>query len=148
MALAGELKTLQANAFAMYSQAHGYHWNVEGMLFKELHAFFLEIYEDVYDSIDPISENIRKLGEKAPFGAYQWASNATIKIKDDVNMSPADMLRELTTTNMFMVEELKRIFIVADVENEQAIANFIADRLDKHQFWNWQLTSTMKLTTI
>jgi starvation-inducible DNA-binding protein len=148
MALVEELKTLQANAFAMYSQAHGYHWNVEGMLFKELHAFFLEIYDDVYDSIDPISENIRKLGSKAPFGVYQWASNATIKINDNVNLSPVDMLKELTLTNALMVEQLKRIFVVADQENEQAIANFIADRLDKHQFWHWQLTSTLKVTTV
>ena len=67
--LVDSLKKLQANAFQMYAQAHGYHWNVEGMLFKELHAFFLEIYEDVFDSIDPIAENLRKLDSTAPFGA-------------------------------------------------------------------------------
>lgn len=146
MSLADELKVLQANSFMMYSQAHGYHWNVEGMLFKELHAFFLEIYEDVYGALDPISENIRKLGEKAPFGPYQWASNATVKVNDSHDIGPVDMVRELTMTNAILVEQLKRVFTVAEQENEQAIANFIADRLDKHQFWNWQLSATLKVT--
>jgi len=146
MALVEQLKTLQANTFAMYSQAHGYHWNVEGMLFKQFHAFFLEIYEDVYNAIDPISENIRKLGEKAPFGAMQWESNATLRINDSLNLSAIDMVKELILTNGLLINELKGVFIVADEENEQGIANFIAERIDQHQFWNWQLTSTLKVT--
>ena len=61
MALVESLKKLQADVVAAYFQIHGYHWNVEGVLFPEMHAKFLEIYEDVYDSIDDISENIRKI---------------------------------------------------------------------------------------
>ena len=146
MALSEKLETLQANVFAMYSQAHGYHWNVEGMLFKELHAFFGEIYDDVYGSIDPISENLRKLGSRAPFGVLQWASNATMRINDNPNLSAIDMVKELILTNGLLINELKGVFIIADEENEQGIANFIAERIDKHQFWNWQLTSTLKVT--
>ena len=148
MALVDELKVLQANVFVMYSQAHGYHWNVEGMLFKELHAFFLEIYEDVYGSIDPISENIRKLGGKAPFGPNQWAANNTIEFNDSPDIHPSLMLKELVNTNNVLIAQLKQIFKIADMENEQGIANFIAERIDQHQFWNWQLTSTLKVTTV
>ena len=144
MALVNELKVLQANVFAMYSQAHGYHWNVEGELFKQMHAFFLEIYEDVYDQMDAISENIRKLGDKAPFGARVWAQNATISIDDSENLSDEQMLRALVSTNAALIEQLMHIFDVADSENEQGIANYIAERIDKHQFWNWQLTASLK----
>ena len=67
MDLVQRLKILQADVVTAYFQIHGYHWNVEGMLFPEMHAKFLEIYEDVYESIDDISEMLRKLGEPAPF---------------------------------------------------------------------------------
>jgi starvation-inducible DNA-binding protein len=147
MALVDELKTLQANVFNVYSQAHGYHWNVEGIMFKQFHAFFGEIYDDIYGSIDPISENIRKLGGHAPFGPMQWLSNSTIQINDSHNMSALDMVRELIVTNNALIAQLMQIFEVANAENQQGIANFIADRIDKHQFWNWQLTSSLKVTT-
>lgn len=147
MALVDELKVLQANVIQMYTQSHGYHWNVEGMLFKQLHAFFLEIYEDVYDSIDPISENIRKLGGRAPFGVNQWASNNTFDINDNLELSAVDMVRELVKTNNILINQLKQVFKIADLENEQGVANFIAERIDKHQFWNWQLNATLKVLT-
>lgn len=144
MRLADELKVLQANVFAMYSQAHGYHWNVEGPLFKQWHAFFLEIYEDVYDQIDTISENIRKLGDKAPFGAETWMRDATVAVNSSENLSAIQMVSELIATNRAIITQLMHIFVVADEQNEQGIANYIAERIDKHQFWNWQLTASVK----
>jgi starvation-inducible DNA-binding protein len=146
--LATRLKTLQANVFQMYAQAHGYHWNVEGMLFKELHAFFLEIYEDVFGAIDPISENLRKLDDTAPFGAKNWLQNATVYINDNEVLSPVEMLNALASTNESIIAELKIIFKVADAADEQGIANFIAERIDQHQFWRWQIKSTLKKVVI
>lgn len=137
---------LQANAAAMYAQAHGYHWNVKGILFKELHAFFLEIYEDVYNSIDPIAENIRKLGADAPFGLVALLRNATVSINDDPNLSPVAMLTELAGVNSVLVAQYKAAFRTASEEDEQAIANFFAERLNQHQFWNWQLKATLQNT--
>jgi len=148
MALVDELKTLQANVVQMYSQAHGYHWNVEGMLFKQFHAFFLEIYEDVYNSIDPISENIRKLGGKAPFGPASWLNNSTISINNSEDLSIDDMLHELIKTNAAVLSNLIAVFDTADEDDEQGVANFIAERIDQHQFWNWQLMASVHPTRV
>lgn len=148
MELANRLKTLQANVFQMYAQAHGYHWNVEGMLFKELHAFFLEIYEDVFDAIDPISENLRKLDTKAPFGAEAWSRNSTIGINDSETLDPVTMLNELQKTNEYIINQLMDTFDVADKERQQGVANFLAERIDKHQFWRWQIKATLTKVVI
>lgn len=137
------LKKLQANVVSMYAQSHGYHWNVRGMLFKEIHAFFLEIYEDVFDSIDPISENIRKLGVMAPFGLSTWKDAATVVINESQDLDVLEMLNELVKTNSAIIDQLKELFKVADAADEQGVANFIAERIDKHQFWDWQLKATL-----
>ena len=143
--LINKLKELQANVFQMYAQAHGYHWNVEGMVFKEIHAFFLEIYQDVFESIDTISESMRKLESYAPFGAHQWHRNATININDSLTLSPRDMVGELLTTNLAVIENLNEVFKMANIKyNEQGLCNFIAARIDQHQFWSWQLKATLK----
>lgn len=144
--LISALKELQADSMKMYAQSHGYHWNVEGRMFKQDHAFFLEIYEDVFDSIDPYAENIRKLGAKAPFGLIQLQENSDIDINDSLDLTSTQMFTELIKTNSHIIEKLKNACDIADKEREQSILNFLADRLDKHEFWNWQLTATIKTT--
>jgi starvation-inducible DNA-binding protein len=147
--LLNALKKLQANAVAMYAQSHGYHWNVEGIMFKELHAFFLEIYEDVFDSIDTYSEWMRKLDGYAPFGAMAWGSNASILINDSLDLQPRTMIEELIKTNTALIENLNEVFNLANVKyNQQGLANFLAERIDQHQFWGWQLKASLKKAVI
>ena len=142
--LSNALKELESMATKMYAQAHGYHWNTEGRTFKQDHAFLLEIYEDVFDSIDDYAENLRKLGEKAPFGLIQLQQNSALKINDSLDLSAEDMLRELSKTNLQIIDKLKDGCDIADKAREQGILNFFADRLSKHQFWQWQLTVSLK----
>ena len=145
-ALINILKELQADAMNMYAQTHGYHWNVEGRMFKQDHAFFLKIYKDVFDSIDAYAENIRKLNAKAPFGLTQLKANSDIQINDSLDLSASNMYLELIKTNNHIIAKLKDACDVAAASREQSILNFFADRLNQHEFWNWQLTATIKTT--
>jgi starvation-inducible DNA-binding protein len=143
-ALVSSLKELQSMAMKIYAQSHGYHWNVEGRDFKQDHAFLLEIYEDVFDSIDAYAENLRKLGAKSPFGLVQLQQNSALRIDDSLDLTSQEMFVELSKTNLQIIDKLKEGFDIATELKENGIANFLADRQDKHSFWQWQLTSTLK----
>ena len=140
-----KLKELQSNAFVFYTKAHGYHWNVEGILFKQLHEFFQEIYEDVFESIDTYAEWSRKLGQYAPFQMDEILLMSNVKYDLTTN-SPLEMVRNLIDSNLIILNDLNIGFKLATEADQQALANFIAERIDQHQFWNWQLTSTAKTT--
>ena len=142
--LVDALVKLQSLVVKMYGQAHGYHWNVEGADFPQYHKFLLKIYSDVYDSIDPISENLRKLGAKAPFGVKEWNDNSDLEINDSEGINSKQMFQELLQTNTIVLAMLKRTFDISNEIDEQGICNFIAERIDQHQFWQWQLTATLK----
>ena len=142
--LVDALVKLQSLVVKMYGQAHGYHWNVEGAGFPQYHKFLLKIYSDVYDSIDPISENLRKLGAKAPFGVKEWNDNSDLEINDSEGINSKQMFQELLQTNTIVLAMLKRTFDISNEIDEQGICNFIAERIDQHQFWQWQLTATLK----
>ena len=144
--LVDALVKLQSLVVKMYGQAHGYHWNVEGADFPQYHKFLLKIYSDVYDSIDPISENLRKLGAKAPFGVKEWNDNSDLEINDSEGINSKQMFQELLQTNTIVLAMLKRTFDISNEIDEQGICNFIAERIDQHQFWEWQLTATLKPT--
>ena len=142
--LADNLKTLLASNFAYYLKAHGFHWNVEGPDFSELHAFFQEIYEDAYSALDPTAEYIRYLGEYSPASLERFSELTQISGQTKIPRARL-MLEELKANNDQMIEILTVCFAVATKENEQGIANFIAERLSQHGKYRWQLTSFLKV---
>ncbi len=54
------------------------------------------------------------------------------------------MLEELLANNGQMLDLLNETFQVATEENQQGIANFIAERIDAHQKHGWMLRSYLK----
>jgi len=143
MDIISKIRQLQSSSFVFYTKAHGYHWNVEGVLFKELHAFFKEIYEDVFESIDTYAEWSRKLNSPAVFQIDEILQNSNIKYDFPTN-SPLEMMRNLFDSNSQSINDLKDGFAMANSLNEQGLANFFAERIDKHQFWSWQLSASLK----
>ena len=140
------LKKWQANTVVFKSTAHGFHWNVEGPLFTQYHAFFKEIYEDLDDTIDTISEWLRKFDVIAPYTLTDFVSNNTYgDVQLDSN-SPLSMSRQLLNMNNQMIADIKIMFDQSTAQNEEGLANFLAERQDKHQFWGWWLRSSLKST--
>lgn len=141
--LAEDLKVLLASVNSLSIKAQNFHWNVEGADFPQYHAFFGSYYEDVYGSVDKIAEYIRSLDSYTPGSLTRYAE-LTI-IKDQIKIPRAElMFVELLEDNSKMIDLLNNCFRSASQENEQGIANFIAERIDAHGKWRWQLKSIMK----
>jgi starvation-inducible DNA-binding protein len=141
--LVDSLKVALADAVTMYFVAHGYHWNVEGQDFSQYHALFAEIYEDVYSSIDPLAESIRKMDEYAPFTLSKFTELRTVEAKE-VKPEPQAMAKALLKVNDGVLETLVKTFHAANDADEQGIANLIAERIDMHEKWRWQLKASTK----
>ena len=67
--LADKLNTLLANYQIFYMNVRGYHWNVKGQQFFELHTKFEEFYTDLLAKVDEVAERILTLGHQ-PLHAY------------------------------------------------------------------------------
>lgn len=143
MALADDLKVLLADTVTFAYQVLGCHWNVEGENFPQYHELFSTIYEDVDGSIDSIAENIRKLGEYAPFNLGRFVELRTIEFRE-TGTSCREMAMYLAEANERMIASVNRAFDSANAVREQGIANFLADRDDMHKKWRWQLTTSAK----
>jgi HK97 family phage prohead protease len=138
-----ELTELLADVVSFYFRAHGAHWNVKGADFSEYHKLFLKIYEDVYESIDPIAENLRKLGSIAPFTLGSFMALRTIEDAPVILQDPIALANDLLAANDIVLDELSDAFDCASAYNQQGVANFLAGRIDQHQFWKWQLTASL-----
>ena len=60
--LAEKLSELLANYSIFYQNTRGYHWNIKGEKFFELHLKFEELYNDLLLKIDEVAERILTLG--------------------------------------------------------------------------------------
>lgn len=60
--LAEKLNTLLANYQVFYMNTRGFHWNIKGEKFFELHLKFEELYNDLILKIDELAERILTLG--------------------------------------------------------------------------------------
>ena len=142
--LADALKTLLASNFAYYLKAQQFHWNVEGPDFAQLHEFFGNLYEEVYNgSIDRTAEYIRALGDYSPGSFERFAELSEIKGQTKIPRARL-MIEELLANNNQLLELLNKCFAIAENENQQGIANFIAERIDAQQKHGWMLRSYLK----
>ncbi|WP_017429573.1 Dps family protein [Vreelandella jeotgali] len=67
--LADKLNQLLANYQIFYMNVRGYHWNVKGQDFFQLHPKFEEFYDDLLLKVDEVAERILTLGY-TPVHAY------------------------------------------------------------------------------
>ena len=137
--LARILDGLLAGVVDLKFRAHGYHWNVEGKDFPQYHELFGEIYEDVDGSIDPLAENVRKLGFPVTFNIAEYASMSDIPAPHLMDSKCQAMAYDLYCANSVILGKYKSAFDVANMANEQGVANFLAERIDMHMKWAWQL---------
>lgn len=138
--VAAALKDAFDAAASMYFLAAGAHWNVEGPGFQQYHALFETIYNDVLGSLDPIAENVRKLGFPAPASVADVTGTAPPADGTDA----ISLVGSLLNANGAALAALKVAFDAASAADEQGVANFLADRIDMHQKWGWQLSASSK----
>ena len=143
--LTDSLNNLLSNTAVLYFSSHRAHWNVEGTDFREYHDLFGEIYEDTYDSIDPIAESIRKLGD-FPI-ALGDAEDMSSYEDDSATTDARELAADIYEKNKMYLALVKEVFNVATDSNEQGIANLLAGRIEMHEKWDWQLRASLGIST-
>ena len=83
--LADKLNRLLANYSIFYQNTRGYHWNIKGEKFFELHLKFEELYNDLLLKIDEIAERILTLGYTPNHRYSDYKSVSGIKESKEVS---------------------------------------------------------------
>ena len=142
--LVDSLKTLLATEYAFVIKAQLFHWNVEGPDFAQLHEFFGDIYQEVYDNaIDQTAEYIRILDDYTPGSFERFAELTQIQGQTRVPRARL-MLTELLADNQTLIDLLNTCFAAAEAENQQGIMDFLASRIDAQGKHGWMMKAYLK----
>lgn len=137
------LRVLLASNFALYLKTHAAHWNVKGMFFQQFHDMFGEQYQSLWEQTDVIAEKIRMLDADVMLGPQEIGSLSVIDSQQQLQ-DAAGYCRTLLHDHERMIMLLNKVFSLAEAENNQAVMNYLADRLDAHAKVRWFLKATTK----
>lgn len=138
--LATRLNELLANYQLHYQNLRGFHWNVKGQQFFELHLKFEELYNDAVIKVDEIAERILTLGS-TPFHTFsQYLRSSTVKEQNDLTDGPECLAAVLT--DMKVLLELEReILDLASDANDEGTNTLMSDYISKQEKVVWMLNA-------
>ena len=128
--------------FVAYYTAHSCHLNITGRNFYSDHKLLNKIYDDAQDQIDTIGELIRTLGAKAPETISEIM--ATAELEEKTGYDADSMLLLVLESQEHMSQAYHALYELADLVDEDQIANYAQDRILAHDKFIWMIKSTLE----
>ncbi|MCB9287449.1 MAG: DNA starvation/stationary phase protection protein [Lewinellaceae bacterium] len=136
------LKHLLADEHVLYIKLRNYHWNVTGIHFKPLHAFFEEQYTAMAGHIDDIAERIRSLGFFAPGSMEEFKAYARLEETQHLNGDAQRMLENLLHGHEAIIQYLRKDQDAALEQYQDAgTQDFLIGLMEAHEKMAWMVRS-------
>jgi len=116
--LAQKLNDLLANYSIFYQNVRGYHWNVKGQKFFELHLKFEELYNDLFIKIDEIAERILTLGSVPEHRFSEYLKSSTIKQSDEGADGMKAVQEVLDALELFLIKQREILDLSGNINDE------------------------------
>lgn len=141
--LSKKLNSLLANYQIFYINARGFHWNIAGEKFFELHAKFEEIYTDALVKIDEIAERILTLGQ-TPFHSFSdYLEHASIK--EAKNISDGKTAVALLVEGFGKLLAIERELLALSAEaNDEGTNAMMSDYIREQEKLVWMFSAYLK----
>lgn len=138
--IGSHLNQLLADEFILYIKTLNFHWNLTGMQFHDLHAFFKELYEKQLDYADDVAERARTLGVHA-FGSAQEFIKATQlkEVSGSAGLTAQQMIHALLEDHETVIRSIRTMAKAATDAGDDGTNNFLVDLMEKHEKTAWML---------
>ncbi|MBC7382219.1 MAG: DNA starvation/stationary phase protection protein [Bacteroidia bacterium] len=140
--LAEKLNDLLANYSLFYQNTRGYHWNIKGEKFFELHVKFEELYNDLQLKIDEIAERILTLGHTPEHRYSHYKKLAEIEESKEVSNGIKAVEDILNSFSITIAIQRELLSISADAEDEGTNA-LMSDYIRTQEKLVWMYSSYM-----
>lgn len=138
--LVDELNTLLANYQMFYQNLRGFHWNIQGPQFFELHVKFEELYNDAVMKVDEIAERVLTLGGTPLHTFSDYLKHSTIKEAANVNDSTGTVSTTLANFKTLLEIE-RRILELSGEADDEGTNSQMSDYITQQEKTVWMLTA-------
>ncbi|MGX5914680.1 Dps family protein [Aliidiomarina sp. Khilg15.8] len=141
--LAGKLNKLLANYQIFYMNVRGFHWNIRGERFFELHVKFEETYNDLLAKIDEVAERILTLGQQPHHTYSKYLENSAVKEAADIHEGRA-CVESILQSYQSVIKLQREILSAASDIDDEGTASLMSDYITEQEKTAWMLTSYLK----
>jgi starvation-inducible DNA-binding protein len=138
--IAGELRNLLADTFALYMKTKSFHWHMSGRHFRDYHLLLDEHAIEILGITDDIAERSRKLGSATLHSIGDIKRHQRLRDDDREFIAPDEMLRELLSDNRQLTNFLRVAHGVCDRNCDVATTSLIEVWVDQAERRLWFLT--------
>ncbi|MBC5775527.1 DNA starvation/stationary phase protection protein [Pontibacter sp. KCTC 32443] len=138
--IADKLNELLANYHLYYQNLRGFHWNIKGVNFFQLHSKFEELYNTALVRIDAIAERILTIGQQPlhTFSDYVRVSS----IQEAANLSTDKETVTATHQNLTVILSLEReIMSLAAETGDEGTVGLISEDINEIEKTLWMLNA-------
>lgn len=140
--LAEKLNNLLANYQVFYMNTRGFHWNIKGRKFFELHLKFEELYNDLVIKVDEIAERILTL-EATPLHTFtEYLKISDIKETNHISEGDAAIKNILETFKTLLIKQREILALAAEADDEGTGA-LMSDYIREQEKLVWMYSSFM-----
>jgi starvation-inducible DNA-binding protein len=138
--LAVLLNDLLANYQVFYQNMRGFHWNVKGNKFFELHLKFEELYNDAVLKIDEIAERILTL-QGVPLHTFEaYLKQSTIKSVEKDKVDGSIIPTVIENFSVLISKERAILSIAAEAGDEGTVSQ-MSDYITQTEKTVWMLNA-------
>ncbi len=141
--LAEKLNELLANYSIFYQNTRGYHWNIKGEKFFELHLKFEELYNDLLLKIDEVAERILTLGHTPKHNYSDYRITSKIEESTFVNDGIKAVEDILNSFQVIIILQRELLVISSDAGDEGTNA-LMSDYIRVQEKLVWMYSSFLK----
>lgn len=116
--LAQLLNDLLANYSTFYQNTRGYHWNISGDKFFELHLKFEELYNDLFLKIDEVAERILTLGHSPQHQFTEYLDKSDIPESKEVTDGRKAIEQILSAFKTLLTKQRHILDLSAEINDE------------------------------
>lgn len=116
--LADKLNVLLANYQLLYMNARGYHWNIKGEKFFELHLKFEELYTDLQIKIDEVAERILTLAHSPLHSYTDYLKRSSVKENTNISDGKLALQNILDSFEVIITLQREILDLSADANDE------------------------------
>ena len=143
-AITKSINGLVADAFALYLKTKNFHWHLSGPNFRDFHIMLDEQAEQIYASIDPLAERVRKLGGSTIKSISHISELQSLEDNNADFVGPLAMLNELLTDNNKVAAAMRKAHKICDDNEDSATASLLEIYLDETERRVWFLFESSK----
>lgn len=140
--LAEKLNDLLANYQIFYMNVRGFHWNIKGEKFFELHLKFEELYNNLVLKIDEIAERILTLGHAPLHGYDDYLATAVVKPTKNVSEGKKAIQAILDAFKVLITKQ-RVLLDLSDVADDEGTNALMSDYIREQEKLVWMYSSWM-----